>query len=63
MLEHVQLFSGLSAEVLAEIEQHGTVKSYNKNTMIINQNDETDSLYVILSGRVKVFVSGEDGRA
>jgi len=62
MLENVQLFSGLSAEVLAEIEQHGTVKSYNKNTIIINQNDETDSLYVILSGRVKVFVSGEDGR-
>ncbi len=62
MLEHVQLFSGLSAEVLAEIEQHGTVKSYNKNTIIINQSDETDSLYVILSGRVKVFVSGKDGR-
>jgi CRP/FNR family cyclic AMP-dependent transcriptional regulator len=62
MLEKVQLFSGLSDEVLAEIEQHGTIKSYNKNTIIINQNDETDSLYVILSGRVKVFVSGEDGR-
>jgi len=62
MLENVQLFSCLSDEVLAEIEQHGTIKSYNKNTIIINQNDETDSLYVILSGKVKVFVSGEDGR-
>jgi CRP/FNR family cyclic AMP-dependent transcriptional regulator len=62
MLENVQLFSGLSDEVLAEIEQHGTIKNYNKNTIIINQNDATDSLYVILSGKVKVFVSGEDGR-
>ena len=62
MLENVRLFSGLSDEVLTEIEQHGTIKNYNKNTIIINQNDETDSLYVILSGKVKVFVSGEDGR-
>lgn len=62
MLENVPLFSGLSAEALVEIEQHGTVKSYKKNTVIINQDDETDSLYVILSGSVKVFISGEDGR-
>jgi len=62
MLENVPLFSGLSAEALVEIEQHGTVKSYKKNTVIINQDDDTDSLYVILSGSVKVFISGEDGR-
>ncbi len=62
MLENVPLFSGLSKEALTEIEQHGTVKSYKKNTVVINQDDETYSLYVILSGSVKVFVSGEDGR-
>lgn len=62
MLENVPLFSGLPATELAEIEQHGTVKSYKKNTIIINQDDETYSLYVILSGSVKVFISGEDGR-
>jgi CRP/FNR family cyclic AMP-dependent transcriptional regulator len=62
MLENVPLFSGLPAKELAEIEQHGTVKSYKKNTIVINQDDETYSLYVILSGSVKVFISGEDGR-
>jgi CRP/FNR family cyclic AMP-dependent transcriptional regulator len=62
MLENVPLFSGLPKEALAEIEQHGSVKSYKKNTIVINQDDETYSLYVILSGSVKVFVSGEDGR-
>lgn len=62
MLENVPLFSGLSKDELAEIEQHGSVKSYKKNTIIINQEDETNSLYVILSGRVKVFISGDDGR-
>jgi len=62
MLESVPLFSGLPKETLAEIERHGSVKSYKKNVIVINQDDETYSLYVILSGSVKVFVSGEDGR-
>ena len=62
MLENVPLFFGLAAEALSEIELHGSVKSFKKNAIIINQDDESYSLYVILSGRVKVFVSGEDGR-
>jgi CRP/FNR family cyclic AMP-dependent transcriptional regulator len=62
MLENVELFSGLSKEALQEIERHGSVKSFKKNAVIINQGDETDSLYVILSGSVKVYVSGPDGR-
>jgi CRP/FNR family cyclic AMP-dependent transcriptional regulator len=62
MLENVPLFSGLPSAALAEIEQHGMVKSYKKNTIVINQDDETYSLYVILSGSVKVYISGEDGR-
>ena len=62
MLENVPLFSGLPKQALAEIEQHGSIKSYKKNVIVINQDDESYSLYVILSGSVKVFVSGEDGR-
>ena len=62
MLENVPLFSGLPAEALSEVEQHGSLKSFRKNAIIINQNDETYSLYLILSGRVKFFVGGEDGR-
>ena len=62
MLENVPLFSGLPKEALVEIEQHGSVKSYKKHVIVINQDDETYSLYVILKGSVKVFVSGEDGR-
>jgi CRP/FNR family cyclic AMP-dependent transcriptional regulator len=62
MLDKIPLFSGLPEEALTKIEQHGSIKSYKKNTIVINEGDETDSLYVILSGRVKVFLSGEDGR-
>jgi len=62
MLENVPLFAGLSKEALAEVEQHGSIKSFRKGAIVINQDDETYSLYVILSGSVKVFISGEDGR-
>jgi CRP/FNR family cyclic AMP-dependent transcriptional regulator len=62
MLEDVALFSGLSKEALEEIQRHGAVKSFKKNTIVISQDDETDSLYIILSGSVKVYVSGADGR-
>ncbi|MBW1946221.1 MAG: cyclic nucleotide-binding domain-containing protein [Deltaproteobacteria bacterium] len=50
MLENVPLFSGLPKEALAKIEQHGTVKSYKKHVIVINQDDETYSLYIILKG-------------
>lgn len=62
MLENVPLFSGLSEAALREVEQHSHIRSYRKNTVIINQGDRTDSLYIILSGSVKVYVSGDDGR-
>jgi CRP/FNR family cyclic AMP-dependent transcriptional regulator len=62
MLESVPLFSGLSEDALAEVEQHGSVRSFKKGSIIINQDDESYSLYVILSGSVKVYISGDDGR-
>jgi CRP/FNR family cyclic AMP-dependent transcriptional regulator len=62
MLENVPLFSGLSEDALAEVEQHGSVRSFKKGSIIINQDDESYSLYVILSGSVKVYISGDDGR-
>ena len=56
MLENVPLFSGLSEVALTEIEQHSSVKSFRKNAIVINQDDETYSLYVFLSGAVMVFI-------
>lgn len=39
----------------------GVTRSYPKDTNIINEGDESDSLYVILVGEVKVYVSNEEG--
>ena len=62
MLENIPLFSGLSDAAVTEIEQHGVVKTFKKHSIVIHQDDETCSLYVILSGSVKVYISGDDGR-
>ncbi len=62
MLANVPLFQGLSEEELHTIELHAAPKAYRKNTVIIEQGDESNSLYVIVSGKVKVYVSDEQGK-
>jgi CRP/FNR family cyclic AMP-dependent transcriptional regulator len=52
----------LTETELRDLSRQGAVKSYGKHTIIVSEGDETDSLYVILSGRIKVFVADESGR-
>ena len=52
----------LTGAELRALSGQGAVKSCGKNTVIVSEGDETDSLYVIISGRVKVFVADESGK-
>lgn len=52
----------LTAEELAALSGAGVVKSYPKNAVIVNEGDDTDTLFIILSGRVKVFLTNESGK-
>lgn len=51
----------LSDADLVAMGSHGIARSYPKNTIIVTEGDKTDSLYVILEGRVKAFVSDGEG--
>ena len=62
MLEQVALFSGLDTDALEEIEHVAVRKSYRRNTVIIEQGDDANTLLLLIKGRVKVFLIGEDGR-
>jgi CRP/FNR family cyclic AMP-dependent transcriptional regulator len=55
-------FAHLDENALRALAPGGAVRSYAKNVVVVSEGDTTDSLYVILSGRVKAFVSDEDGR-
>ena len=55
-------FAHLDEASLRELAPHSAARAFPKNTVVVSEGDETDSLYVVLSGRVKVFITGDDGR-
>ena len=52
----------LSAEELRAISAHAQTRAFPRNAVVLNEGDRTDSLYIILDGRVKAFVSDPDGK-
>ncbi len=62
MSENSTAFTELSQQDLEYIASHGNTKSYPKNSILINEGDESDFLYIIKEGRVKVYVSEENGK-
>ena len=44
---------------LRDFAQHAISREFPKNTVVVKEGDRTDSLYIIVSGRVKIYVSDE----
>ena len=51
----------LPAPLLEQIAAGATVRSFPKGAIVVNEGDETDSLYVLLSGKARVFVADAEG--
>ncbi len=62
MLQSITLFEGLDEHALAAVTARSAVKTFQKNTIIIHEGDESDSLYIIMDGKVKIFLSDADGK-
>jgi CRP/FNR family transcriptional regulator, cyclic AMP receptor protein len=62
MLQQIHLFSNLASDETAVLTGHSTTRSYPAHTVLITEGDRSDSLYVILDGEVKVYVSDENGK-
>ncbi|HSV47271.1 MAG TPA: Crp/Fnr family transcriptional regulator [Ramlibacter sp.] len=58
---HEKLLAALNPGLRA-LALRGTIRSYRKNTVIINEGEIGESLFVLLEGRVKVYSNDEDGR-
>jgi CRP/FNR family cyclic AMP-dependent transcriptional regulator len=52
----------LANATLQEIAAGGVTRAFPKSTVLIHEGDVGDSLYIILSGRVKVYASNEEGK-
>lgn len=52
----------LADGLLREIAERGGVRSWGAQTVLVTEDDRSDALFIILSGRVKAYGAGEDGR-
>ncbi len=52
----------LPQPLLDKIAAVATVRAFPKRAIIVTEGDDTDSLYVVLSGKARVFVSDDKGR-
>jgi CRP/FNR family cyclic AMP-dependent transcriptional regulator len=55
-------FAPLTQETLRAMASSGVVRTFPKNAVLIHEGDTGDSLFVVLSGKVKVYASNEAGR-
>ena len=62
VLKTVPLFSSLSDEQLRLLQPCLQQRSYPRNSFILRAGEETEALYIILSGRVKILIPDEQGR-
>jgi CRP/FNR family transcriptional regulator, cyclic AMP receptor protein len=61
-LSHIPLFSKPSTEKLRQLSTHGVIKVYPKHTILFYEQDPSGSLYIVLGGKVKIYVSDNMGR-
>jgi CRP/FNR family cyclic AMP-dependent transcriptional regulator len=62
ILQQVELFQGLSDDELETLFGNTSSRSFPKNTVVIHENDPADSLFIIESGKVKVYCSDKNGK-
>ena len=62
LLATVPIFSALSANVLDELLSRMTKRSYQKNNMILMEDEFGDTFFIIASGSIKITRVSEDGR-
>jgi CRP/FNR family cyclic AMP-dependent transcriptional regulator len=61
-LSRIPLFAGLSGAQLEILAQQACSHFAPRNTVIIAEGEESDSLYYIECGEIKIYVSDEHGR-
>jgi CRP/FNR family transcriptional regulator, cyclic AMP receptor protein len=53
----------LSAAELEEISRHAVPREFRARTVLLSEGDQSDAIYIILEGRVRVYVSDGEREA
>ena len=52
----------LSEAELEAVTRRAVTRTFPKNTVVVSEGDLTDSLYIVVSGRVRIYVSDDKGK-
>jgi len=61
-LKGIPLFSTLTDEELERIAEKITIGTFKRNEVIFHEEDTNEYMYIILSGKVKVVQTSEEGK-
>jgi CRP/FNR family cyclic AMP-dependent transcriptional regulator len=61
-LEDITLFRDLDEDDIQKVASQTVIRQFPKNTVVVSQGDDTDSFYVILKGKVDVFLQNDKGK-
>lgn len=61
LLRSVPLFGNLPDEALAGLASHLRRRTFRRGTIIFHKDQTGDALYIVESGRVRIFLPGEGG--
>ncbi len=62
ILRKIKLFESINDLELEALSKHFVFRKFPKNSVIINEGDTASSMYIILDGRVKVYLNDEHGK-
>lgn len=52
----------LDDQLLQAMADRGGVKTFPANAVLVNEDDDSDSIFILLKGKVKVYGAGANGR-
>ena len=62
ILAKVPIFSGLKQSDLDQLAECSTRRWFKRGSVVVTEGDPADGLYVVVSGRIKVLLSDNEGK-
>lgn len=54
-------YAAITDPSMHALAERGVVRRYRRGTILINEGDEGDTLFIVLTGRLRVFSTGTEG--
>jgi CRP/FNR family transcriptional regulator, cyclic AMP receptor protein len=62
LIRGIPLFSGLSPEAVTQMVATVALKSVPKGAIVMHEGDDAPSVYVVVAGALKVYLSDDEGK-